>query len=616
MAELFLPKSPRPTRSQIDSVFKDRDFSRKVEKIFDDLVNASEAANANAEELEEATTQIKIITDAFVMVDNFYPAATDHAAVTAGLAQLSSLGGGTLWFSGREYNLNFSGASLLSINDSVVLKGMGDQTILNISGAGIPGAKTVFFTRGPGIRIEDMTINFDVDNGQAFALRESGLVVSRCKLNGGHTDTNTTTFHGFELNGSGDLDGLEISGCEITNFRYGLLRSNGTTGAFRRIRILNNLWENNYANHLALNSPNAVMDDVLVQGNTFGDCPGGDAFGTFANMLGMASVTNYRVIGNHFEGICKDAIHLEEAGGNIVVSGNTFTALDKGANTNGGRGIYCVDNHIGGGAVGPTRVVISNNTLQGVSDTDSDFGIYFVRSTIYPGTKYTIADNTIDSFETGIEVIQDYETAVRGNTITNCVTGISLPDDEATLRTGAIVSGNLIASCDVGLDCDRGWPTIERNVFRDCTVGIQTDRPGMFGYQTFRDCTTPGTSSGEPLSLLGWHFEVTEFSIAATPTNTQLDMLTFPGACNGRLTLTAGRSLSTGTWISRVWSVDIAGGGVVTASLLNQRTSGPLATTGPPADNAGLLSVTLTNADVARSDVFYQATFEGMYALD
>jgi hypothetical protein len=52
MAERFIPKSPRPTRAQIDDVFKDSDFARKVEKIFDDLINAAEAANANAAQIE------------------------------------------------------------------------------------------------------------------------------------------------------------------------------------------------------------------------------------------------------------------------------------------------------------------------------------------------------------------------------------------------------------------------------------------------------------------------------------------------------------------------------------------------------------------------------------
>lgn len=57
MAETFTPKSPRPTRAQIAAVFKDPDFAKKVEKIFDDLINAAEAANANAAEIEEIHEQ-------------------------------------------------------------------------------------------------------------------------------------------------------------------------------------------------------------------------------------------------------------------------------------------------------------------------------------------------------------------------------------------------------------------------------------------------------------------------------------------------------------------------------------------------------------------------------
>lgn len=53
MAETYVPKSPRPTRAQISAVFKDVDFARKVERIFDDLLKAAEASNANAAELDE-----------------------------------------------------------------------------------------------------------------------------------------------------------------------------------------------------------------------------------------------------------------------------------------------------------------------------------------------------------------------------------------------------------------------------------------------------------------------------------------------------------------------------------------------------------------------------------
>lgn len=48
MAEIVTLRSPRPSRAQIHAVFKDPDFARKVEKIFDDLINAADAANANA----------------------------------------------------------------------------------------------------------------------------------------------------------------------------------------------------------------------------------------------------------------------------------------------------------------------------------------------------------------------------------------------------------------------------------------------------------------------------------------------------------------------------------------------------------------------------------------
>lgn len=58
MANTYTPKSPRPSRAQIDAVFgRDPDFARKVDKLFDDLLKAAEAANANAAEIDEIHEQ-------------------------------------------------------------------------------------------------------------------------------------------------------------------------------------------------------------------------------------------------------------------------------------------------------------------------------------------------------------------------------------------------------------------------------------------------------------------------------------------------------------------------------------------------------------------------------
>ena len=62
MAETYTPKSPRPTRAQIDKVFgSDPDFARKVDKLFEDLVNAAAAANANAREIDEVHEHVETI---------------------------------------------------------------------------------------------------------------------------------------------------------------------------------------------------------------------------------------------------------------------------------------------------------------------------------------------------------------------------------------------------------------------------------------------------------------------------------------------------------------------------------------------------------------------------
>lgn len=542
-------------------------------------------------------------------------AADNRAAFVAALAERSAAGGGIVYMPIGTWNLLFSTTTLFTVPAKVKVMGQGEGTILNIDGNGVVGNKTAFDMTGAGASLENFSATFDVDDGIAFNIKASNLSFRGLVLNGGHTSLNTTTFHGWVLGSNDTLDGLTIEKNRITNFRYGLLRANTTTGTQTRVSVRDNLWENNYANHIAFNTPNGTIDDVDVIGNTFGDCPGGDAFSTFAIMLGMASCTNYRIIGNHFSGICKEAIHLEEAGGNIIISGNTFDDLTKGANTNGGRGIYIIDNSVGGVAVGPARFVICDNAMAGNSAANSDYGIYIVSSTTLPADQYSIDGNIISTFATGISAILSSKAAVTNNEIISCTTGLAVPDTSTALRTGAIVSGNLISDCTTGMDVNRGWPQIENNTLKNCTTGIQSDRPGMFGRHSFIDVTTPMSSSGGAAEIMGWFYEKTGLTIAATPSSTVIDTLNFPDCCYGAFSVLLGDADGATTRVMRHWTLGITGGGVVTATLNAERSIGTIATSGSPATNAGKLAVTFTNSGAANSVCYIQASFDGTYAL-
>lgn len=539
--------------------------------------------------------------------------ADSSTAFTKTLAELSTTGG-ILFIPKGNYKLLFSTTTLLTVPTNVTIEGEGAASILNIDGNGIVGNKTAFYLSGAGATLKNFAANFTVDDGIAFNVQASNLTFDGLVLNGGHTAVTTTTFHGWTLGSNSTLDGFTIKNCRITNFRYALLRANTCTGTQTRVSIEQNLWKDNYANHIAFNTPNGVIDDVDVIGNTFGDCPGGDAFGTYAIMLGMASCTNYRIIGNNFAGICKEAIHLEEAGKNIVITGNTFSGLTKGANTNGGRGIYIIDNNVSGSYAGLTRFVIANNVLAGDSSANSDVGIYVLKNSV-KSSKYSIDGNIIDTFATGISSILSTSVEISGNEITSCTTGISIADTGTAISAGAPIENNLIQDCTTGINTNRGWQQIANNVIRNATTGLQSVRPGMFGYHTFLDVTTPMASTGDPAEILGWHYEKTGLSIAATPTNTVVDTLNFPDVCQGQFSVLLGDSDNGSLRVVRHWDLNITGAGVVTATLKAQRSIGNISTSGSPATNAGKLAVTFTNSGVLNTECYIQADFDGTYAL-
>lgn len=543
-------------------------------------------------------------------------------AVRLALAYAGSIGGCKLTFSGVwTAAVNYDPLFTIPANTEIV--GDGESSILNIN-TGTDTSGNIFTMSGDGGALRNMVVNFNCvatspDTQVAFNIAASKLEFDRLIMTGSHTDVVTSILHCFVLNQNATYEDLDITGCTIQNFRYGMLRSNTSTGTHKKIRIVNNIWKNNYANHIALNTPNGVLDDVSVFMNRFLDCPGGDAFGTFAIMLGMASCTNYRVMNNHFEGICKEALHLEEAGGNIIVTGNTLKNLDKGTNTNGGRGAYITNNNIGGVAAGLERFIMTGNTITGSGSATADYGIRIVdglSSSVRSVDKYMVTANTISGFNIGIgsDDLSD-DAIVTDNTIFDCTTGLALTDTSVTIGAGAIIADNKLIDCVTGIDCNRGWPDIRDNVIKNATTGILSDRPGMFGSNTFKNVTTQMSSSGEKAELEGWTVEKTALTIAATPTNTVVDLFAFPDVCAGELSILLFDANNSAIRVVRYYDLDITSGGVVTATLRGQRTVGAVSVTGNPANNAGQLSVTFTNSGAEQTEIVVQARFTGMYAL-
>lgn len=545
--------------------------------------------------------------------------ADDTLAIQAAIIS----GSKCIYFPQGTYALNFITPTLFTVPQDTKLIGVGTGSILNITNTGsVSGSKNVFGFSGDNVTVEDLAINLiGVDSSVTFNVSRSNLAFNNLVLNGGHTAVVTNTCHCFAFNQSNTISNISISNCIISNYRYGILKSNTATGTQSNITLYKNIWTNNYANHAAFNSPLGLMTNIKVDSNTFLDCPGGDAFGTFAIMLGMSSAKNYHIVNNHFEGICKEAIHLEEAGENIVVSNNTFANLTKGANTNGGRGMYIIDSNLGGvGYLPITKLLISSNVLNGdaANITNSDYGIYIVQnagsSTILPAISYLVTDNIVNGFVTGISIIPSGKESISDNLIQNCTTGLSVRDSAVTMHTGTIIGFNNIIDCTTAMVCNYTWPQIAENVIRNATTGISCTRTGTLGKHSFINVTTPISSTGEPPDLLGWYYEQENLTVAATPTNTVIDTLNFPSACNGSLNVVLGSSSNATLRVLREYALNIIAAGTVTSTLTVQKTAGTVATSGDPINNSGNLAITFTNSSTAISNAFIQASFSGTYS--
>ncbi len=296
--------------------------------------------------------------------------------------------------------------------------------------------------------------------------------------------------------GSTSADGVSIKDAEITGWTFPILKANTTGGDHGLIRVSDSYFHDNYGVDALFNSPasGSTMNNIVVSNNFFGDNIAED-IGGFSHRISMAGhVENFVVTGNVAFGAGNEIWRAEEAARNGVVIGNAAQLGDR-------HGIEVTDNNVGGVALTPSNLIITNNALEG-KNTVGSRGLHYTfdGSGVHPIEKSICGGNILSNWETGVRLARK----------------ASLNDN----------TGNVINDCAIGVLAQEPTLTLDNTTMVDVTTKLDADSGGLFGKIHLRDTTSDTplftnmvAAAGNPAAITGWTYESQLFSTAATANN-------------------------------------------------------------------------------------------------
>jgi hypothetical protein len=400
---------------------------------------------------------------------------------------MAAAAGKKLYIPSGRYLIQFTTNICFTPPANIVIEGDGDlNTEIIASPQGFTSSSfPVFFSLiNQGIEFTGLKITAKVqpaNNLTLISLRASNVSINNCTLDGSVTHSGTTISHNvFGISHGGDSsfisDNFVIENSKLTRLTYPFLKDNLSSSISNNWKIVGNLFTANYYNDCGLNSPNGIMNNIVIANNTFENNQS-IAAGEVTQSLGvaLASVKYVTISDNFFIGSYTDAIHIEENSDYITIEGNRFS-INNGTSTQ----CRCIEfnaNQVGGSEERPNHITIIGNTMyqNGPSkDLGTDaIGLIFNSLNQNPATEIIISNNVIDNFNRGIFSVATVNDAivVEGNIITNCEKGIALFDGAIT------ISNNITKNCDIGITNGTSSnayevATIRDHIFIDCTNNI------------------------------------------------------------------------------------------------------------------------------------------------
>lgn len=429
------------------------------------------------------------------MIDGAVSSVIDFGAIGDGVTddtsavQLALAAGGVIYFPAGTYKITSFSITPLA-NSRLIGDGQGISTIKFVSTT--TTSKIDFDTTNGNISFENLSIYHDgiaSETCQIIAFFNDNINVKNCEIysnDASGVDTATNAF--YFLNA--DCDNIKVKDCNIHHVNRVILKANASIA-----NVTNVTFDSNHIHDLGeggvqFNFPSGSISGVKIINNYF------DRFysGTEKIFCGGASLKNAVIANNVFTGNANECIHLEEAGENISITGNNFEANADG--------IFITDNNVSGTYEKPEQIVISGNTFFDASLTRANTGIKGVND----GTGVDEFDALVISNNT----FRGYDYAI------------------ALSFAAKNITGNIIKNCDFGMRIDHATPGITNNIFEGCATALfSVSSSGLFGVNSFRDCTVIGdASSNEKISMKGFRVFVSADTNlpASTTTNVNLDI--------------------------------------------------------------------------------------------
>lgn len=372
----------------------------------------------------------------------------NYATINSYLSLLTGMAA-TLLLPAGNIAINCPDGNDFNIPANVTITGQGRATTLTLNSS--TGATKFPFVLNNGSSVRNLAIQSTMTNGSQggyFLIDGGGCIIDNVYCDGGNPlgQASNNVVHGVYLNTT--MTDLTVSNCVFTHVRYGLINLTTSTATLKDIKILSCEFVENEGNDLAFNAPEGLIEGVVVADCFFKDNQSGSTYGTFGIMCGMASVHNYRIVDNEFVGVCQtDAVHLEQDGEKIVVSGNVFNLTSTTCN-----GINVLSNNVGGTSFGIAGLTVTDNEVYGGSTSGTGRGIWIesTAQTAASAIEDVISNNTVKNFNYGIFVQSQRKESVKNNIILSCTTGLAGTNPYPSF------SGNKIRDCGTAVSFSYG----------------------------------------------------------------------------------------------------------------------------------------------------------------
>jgi len=486
-------------------------------------------------------------------------------------------------------------AGIGGIAAGTTIFGDGAESFLDIRTTGSTYLN-VFGISNSNITFDKLKIKLTVFSNQLASLfifgtgQRENISITGCELLSSNNYLTAPTHFTYLFNlpsaAGTETNNFQLLDSSIHNWYYTILKTNASQATEQDWIISRNRFYENYTAHWSPNSPSGVHKNIIISDNIF-ETIRSPSSGS-VHHIGLATVTDCTITGNVFNGLTAgEAIHVEEACRNIVISNNTITIGELTNQVIWGDGIRFLDNDISGVLYTPTNISITGNTITRTG-TVGGSGIAIQYDPRGPNAEHVVCSgNVITGFTYGIELDNNSPAVhVQGNIVRGCTTGIFLP-----ASSNAQVLDNSITNCGTGVLGD-----------------------GFVDANFYRACSNPIDTANLQITSGGWSVAKDGVTLSGPTITTQIPIVRVGRVFNGTVSVVVYTSLGTSVWAG---SLAIAYDGTsLTATLQNYYAPGAVSLSSSPfVVSGGELVLQVFNAGSTRTDSKIMVKFSGTHVF-